>query len=81
MDEAAAFEEFIRHHVAPDPERDVQRMLLWTEWVRYYLRKNRHFPESVLEKKFDELILRQFDVAVAFDSFRGPVYVGIKYTA
>jgi len=56
-------------------------MLLWTEWVRFYLKKNRCFPAAVQEKKFDELILSEFDVSVAVDSFRGPLYIGIKFVA
>lgn len=56
-------------------------MLLWTEWVRFYLKKNRCFPEAVREKKFDELITSEFEVSVAVDSFRGPLYVGIKFVA
>lgn len=79
MDELAAFEEFLGKHVTPDPEWFVQRMLLWAEWVRFYAKKTRQFPESVLEKKFDELIIRQFGVSVAIDDFRGPVYLGIRF--
>ena len=79
MDEQASFEEFVRNHITQDPERDVQRMLLWTEWVRFYLKRSRHFPESVLESEFDERIVSQFEVGLSFDKFRGPVYIGIRY--
>ena len=79
MDELAIFEEFVNHHIAQDPDRDVQRMLLWAEWVRFYMRRSRRFPGSVLESKFDELIVSHFGVGIGFDTFRGPVYVGIRY--
>ena len=79
MDELTSFEEFARHHITHDPDRDVQRMLLWTEWVRFYVRKSRHFPESVLENKFDELIVSQFGVGLNFDECRGLVYTGIRF--
>jgi len=81
VDELAAFQEFIGRHVTKDPDRYVQRMLLWTEWVRFYLRKTRHFPEAVLEKKFDELIVGQFGISIAVDDFRGPVYIGLTFVA
>jgi hypothetical protein len=81
VDEFTTFREFLDHHVMMDPEWDVQRMLLWTEWVRFYLKKNKRFPEAVREKKFDELITTEFEVAIAFDTFRGPLYVGIKFVA
>ena len=81
MDELTTFHEFVEHHVTQDPEWDVQRMLLWTEWVRFYLKKNRSFPDAVNEKKFNELITKEFEVNVAIDNFRGPLYVGIKFVA
>ena len=81
VDECTTFHEFLMNHVTPDPEWDVQQMLLWTEWVRFYLKKNRCFPEAVREKKFDELITSKFEVRIAIDSFRGPLYVGIKFVA
>ena len=81
MDETAAFQEFISRHVVLDPERNVQRMLLWTERVRFYLRKSRHFPQSVLEKKFNELILSEFKVIIENDTALGPVYRGLKFSA
>lgn len=81
MDEFTTFLEFLEHHVTEDPEWDVQRMLLWTEWVRFYLKRNKCFPETVREKKFDELITTEFEVQVGFDTFRGPLYIGIKFVA
>jgi len=77
----ATFQEFIGRHVTEDPEWYVQRMLLWAEWVRFYIRKTRRFPEAVLEREFDELITERFRVSLAFDDFMGPVYVGIKFVA
>jgi hypothetical protein len=81
VDEFTTFLEFLEFHVIEDPDWDVQRMLLWTEWVRFYLKKNRCFPEKVHEKKFDELITTEFDISIGFDTFRGPLYVGLKFVA
>jgi hypothetical protein len=81
VDEFTTFHEFLENHVTPNPEWDVQRMLLWTEWVRFYLKKNRRFPEAVHEKKFHELITSEFEVSIAFDAYRGPLYVGIQFVA
>jgi hypothetical protein len=81
VDEFTAFLEFLEYHVTEDPEWDVQRMLLWTEWVRFFLKKNRRFPETVREKKFDELITTEYEVSKGVDPFRGQVYIGIKFVA
>ena len=72
---------FLARHVTEDKSCDVQCMLLWTEWVRYHMRekKKRVFPEQVRLPEFNELVHAKFSPALAHDSFRGPVYVGIRF--
>ena len=79
MDELSTFEEFTSQHIRPDPDRSVQCMLLWTEWVRFYMKQSRSFPEKVLEKTFFTMVADQFDSEIAVDDFRGPVYLGLCF--
>ncbi|WML66742.1 MAG: hypothetical protein METHP_00195 [Methanoregula sp. SKADARSKE-2] len=91
VDELSTFEEFTRRHIQPDPDRSVQCMLLWTEWVRFYLKRSRSFPEKVLEKAFFTMVSDRFETdffTMVSDRFeteiacydrRGPVYLGIRF--
>jgi hypothetical protein len=79
VDELSTFEEFTRRHIQPDPDRSVQCMLLWTEWVRFYLKRSRSFPEKVLEKAFFTMVSDRFEAEIACDDCRGPVYLGIRF--
>lgn len=54
-------------------------MLLWTEWVRFYLKRSRSFPEKVLEKAFFTMVSDRFEAEIACDDCRGPVYLGIRF--
>jgi len=79
LNELKTFQEFLSLHVQPNAICDVQCMLLWAEWVRFYKKQTRTVPDLILEKEFRELILNQFDLTVTEDGFRGYIYPGIKY--
>jgi len=81
VNELSSFQEFVARHVRQDPERNVQCMLLWTEWVRYYVKETRNFPQQVMEKRFFEMVAETYDVPVAFEDRRGPVYMGLRFVA
>ncbi|MFA5347621.1 MAG: hypothetical protein WC294_05755 [Methanoregula sp.] len=77
--ELKTFREFLSQHIKPNAICDVQCMLLWAEWVRFYKKQTRKIPDLILEKEFRDLIINQFDLSVAEDGFRGFIYPGIKY--
>jgi hypothetical protein len=77
--ELKTFQEFLSQHVKPNAICDVQCMLLWAEWVRFYMKQTRKVPDLILEKEFRDLIINQFDLSVTEDGFRGFIYPGIKY--
>ncbi len=81
MEETTAAEKFLARHVTEDKTCDVQCMLLWTEWVRYHMRekKKREFPERIRLSEFNEMIHAKFSPGLAYDEFRGPLYVGIRF--
>jgi len=79
LGELKTFQEFLTQHTKPSAIRDVQCMLLWAEWVRFYKRQTKRVPDLILEKEFRDLILGRFGCAVAEDGVRGFVYPGIKY--
>jgi hypothetical protein len=79
LNELKTFQEFLSKHVKPNAVCDVQCMLLWAEWIRFYRTQTRKVPDIILEKEFRDLIINQFDLSVTEDSFRGYIYPGIKY--
>lgn len=80
MDEHSLFEEFIARHVRHDTVCDVQCMLLWTEWLRFSMKKGkRAFPEVIRQKEFNEKIHERFGPDLAWHDYLGPLYVGIKF--
>ena len=68
-------------HVRKAPYGDVQCMLLWSEWVRFYMRERKkgEFPEQIRLKTFNEMVHRNFSPSLAYDDVRGPLYVGIRF--
>jgi hypothetical protein len=79
LGELKTFREFLVRHIKPSAIRDVQCMLLWAEWVRFYKRQTKKVPDLILEKEFRDLILNKFGCAIAEDQVRGFVYPGVKY--
>ena len=79
LDELKTFQEFLSKHIKPNAICDVQCMLLWTEWVRFYKKQTRKIPDLILEKEFRNLIINHFDLPVTEDGSRGYIYSGIKY--
>jgi hypothetical protein len=77
--ELDTFREFLSLHVQQNAISDVQCMLLWAEWVRFYKKRRRNVPALILEKEFRDLILNRFDLTVSEDGYRGYIYPGIKY--
>jgi hypothetical protein len=78
-DEFRVFDEFLAYHVQPDGIRDVQCMLLWSEWVRAFRRRSRGFPSLIRENEFRSVIMEMFGVGISNDSIRGSVYPGLRF--
>ena len=81
VEESAACRRFLARHVKADEACDVQCMLLWTEWVRFSMkaRGRRAFPDVIRMSEFNELVHETFGPALAYDGFRGPLYIGIRF--
>jgi hypothetical protein len=79
LGELKTFREFLVRHIKPSAIRDVQCMLLWAEWVRFYKRQTKKVPDLILEKEFRDMILSRFGCTIAEDQVRGFVYPGVKY--
>jgi hypothetical protein len=77
--ELRAFDEFLVRHVQPNRIWDVQCRLLWNEWVRTFRRETHGFPNLILEKEFNDVVIDRFGVGIANDDFRGAVYPGLRY--
>jgi len=79
LNELKTFQEFLSKHIKPNAICDVQCMLLWAEWVRFYKKQTKKIPDLILEKEFRNLVMDQFDLSISEDDFRGYIYPGIKY--
>jgi hypothetical protein len=79
LKELKTFRKFLSRHIKPNAICDVQCMLLWAEWIRFYKKQTKKIPDLILEKEFRDLIMDQFDLSVTEDGFRGYIYPGIKY--
>lgn len=77
--EFSALNQFLGRHVKPAGIRDVQCMLLWSEWVRTYKRMTAEFPSLIRENEFREVITETFGIDITSKGFRGEVYTGIKF--
>ena len=79
LHELVLLDEFFANHVRRDGLRDVQCMLLWSEWVRIFQRQTRMFPRFVLEKEFRENVMNRLGVDIAHDEMRGAVFPGLRF--
>jgi hypothetical protein len=79
VNELEVFEEFLERHVQPNRNRDVQCMLLWSEWVRTYRRHVPGFPDLIREREFQTVIMDRFSTEIATDGKRGFVYTGVQF--
>jgi hypothetical protein len=77
--ELEIFGEFLERHVKPVGIRDVQCMLLWSEWVRMYRRNATGFPMIIREKEFRSAITGRFGAGIFTDEWRGPVFTGLCF--
>ncbi|HII99747.1 MAG TPA: hypothetical protein HA272_10970 [Methanoregula sp.] len=77
--ELVLLDEFLAHHVCQDAIRNVQCMLLWTEWVRLFQRTTHRFPRVILENELRAIITGMMAVDIANDTTRGPVYCGLRF--
>jgi hypothetical protein len=77
--EFRVLEQFLGRHVKQVESRDVQCMLLWSEWVRTFRRRTTGFPKWIREKEFRIVITDTFGTDTADRGFRGEVYTGIKF--
>lgn len=81
LNELHTFDMFISSHVKPNNIRNTSCMLLWAEWVRFYLKEMRTFPHLILEKEFRDLVTSRFEFDVSEDETRGLVYPGIQFVS
>ena len=79
LHELNVLNEFLERHVRPDGLRDVQCMLLWSEWVRVCQRQIHRFPRVILEQQFREAITDRLGVDVILDEVRGAIYPGLRF--
>ena len=79
LHELIALEEFLTHHVRPDGLRDVQCMLLWSEWVRVYQKQTHRFPRLILENEFHDAITSRLGVDIIHDDILGAIYPGLRF--
>lgn len=77
--ELKVLEQFLDRHVKPVGIRNVQCMLLWSEWVRTFRRRTPGFPEIVREKEFCSIIMDKFGIEIVTDEVRGPIYPGLRF--
>ena len=77
--EIVALDDFLTRHIQPDSIRDVQCMLLWSEWVRIFRKQTHRFPKMILENEFRTVITNQLGADITHDTFRGAVYTGIRF--
>jgi hypothetical protein len=77
--ELAIFDDFLSNHVQANRICDVQCMLLWSEWVRYFRRNSSGFPNLIHEKEFRNIITDTFSAEISDYGFRGAVYTGVKF--
>lgn len=80
LHELILFQEFISRHVNYSAVHVVQCMFLWAEWVRFFKKYTRDFPQIILEKGFRDLIIQHFNPRVGEDDFLGPVYTGLTFS-
>ena len=80
MHELRVLEQFLGRHVKLAGIRDVQCMLLWSEWVRTFRRRTPGFPKLIRENEFRDAVMDTFGVNTAQKGFRGEVYSGIKFS-
>ena len=78
-DETALFLEFLSMHVRRNRIMSVQRMLLWSEWVRFCMKRAKTFPRSIQENQFNDIMTGKLNVSVVNEDFFGPVYYGIQF--
>jgi len=79
LDEFRNFHTFISSHIQPTNMCDTPCMLLWAEWVRFYLKEMHTFPRVILEKEFRDLVVNQLGFTVLEDEARGQVYPGVRF--
>lgn len=79
LQELVLLDEFLACHVRSDGLRDVQCMLLWSEWVRTCQRTTRRFPRVVLEREFREVVTNRMGVEILQDEIRGAIYPGLRF--
>lgn len=77
--ELMLLDEFLTNHIQQDGLCNVQCMLLWTEWVRIFLRHTHRFPVMILEDELRQAITNHLGIEIADDDTRGPVYPGIRF--
>ena len=77
--EVPLFLEFLSKHVRRNQIMNVQRMLLWSEWVRFHIEQTHSFPNSICEQEFDDIMTQKLHIRVIDENFFGTMYDGIQF--
>jgi hypothetical protein len=70
---------FLSSHVKPSYIHDIPCMLLWAEWIRFFLKKMNTFPKFICEEEFMNLIIQSYGKNIIVDDGKGLFYSGIKF--
>jgi hypothetical protein len=81
LNEPGLFHSFISSSVKPNKIRDVPCLLLWAEWVRFFLKHRKKFPDVIEENECKDLIMHRFGFDGMEDRIFGLVYPGIQFVS
>jgi hypothetical protein len=79
LNELGIFNTFISSHVRPNSAGSVSGMVLWAEWVRFYLKHIKTFPDLIFENEFRNLVISRFEFDIKDEKGCGSVYPGIEF--
>jgi hypothetical protein len=79
LGELDAFLDFLTRHVTTVEDYGVSCMLLWSEWVKFCIRRTQNYPGLIYEQEFRYLIVHQFKLQPGKGSSPGLMYPGLKF--
>lgn len=81
LNELGAFSSFVASKIKLSNNGSVHSMVLWAEWVRFFLKNMNTFPELIFENEFRDLITALFGFEVTGSGECEPVYPGIEFVS
>jgi hypothetical protein len=79
LGELDAYLDFLSRHVATVEDYGVPCMLLWSEWVKFFVRQTQKFPGLIYENEFRYLVIHQFKLQPGKGPASGLMYQGLKF--